>query len=76
MKQHPMESNDSFRTRFDAAVLTLELTGGGHIFCSETLIEAADEDQRPTEAEITIEEQKFKAMMMMVKADANRFKTL
>lgn len=76
MKQHPMESNDLFRTRFDAAVLTLELTGGEHIFCSETLIEAADKDARPSKDEIAAEEQKFKAMMMLVKANTNRFKTL
>ena len=71
-RQHPLESNDSFRTRLDAAILTLELTGGKRMFCSEKLINAANPSE-PTDAEIKAEEQLFKAMFMIMKSDPNRF---
>ena len=76
IRQHPMESNDSFRTRLDAAVLTLELANGKHILCSDKLIESADTTKSPTTAEITVEEEKFKAMLMVVRADGNRYGSL
>ena len=68
IRQHHLESNDSFRTRLDAAVLTLELANGKHVLCSEKLIVAANADS-PTAKEIGVEEEKFKAMLMVVRAD-------
>ena len=59
IKQHPMDSNDSFCTRLDAAVLTLELANGKHILYSDKLIETTDKTS-PTAAEITVEEENSK----------------
>ena len=75
IRQHPLESNDSFRTRLDAAVLTLELANGKHVLCSEKLI-VAQNTSSPTAKEISEEEEKFKAMLMVVQADGNRYGTL
>ena len=75
IRQQPYESNDSYRTRLDALVLTLELSGGKHMLCSDELIEPKDPDQ-PTEQEIKDEEEKMKAMILIVRADPNRFSAL
>eukprot|EP00957_Ditylum_brightwellii_P192170 14628501-Ditylum_brightwellii.AAC.1 len=37
MQQGDTESNDGFLKQFKANAQTLELAGGGHIFCSEQL---------------------------------------
>jgi ribosomal protein L25 (general stress protein Ctc) len=75
IKQGQHESNDSFRKRLDSAVLTLELAGGKHILVSDVLLKAADVDN-PTTAELDIEEEKFKAMVLIMRADPLRYTTL
>ena len=65
IKQGQQESNDSFRKRLDSAVLTLELAGGKHILVSDVLLKAVDLDN-PTPEELDIEEEKFKAMVLIM----------
>jgi hypothetical protein len=75
IKQSQYESNDSFRKRLDSAVLTLELAGGKHILVSDVLLKAADIDN-PSPVELDIEEEKFKAMVLIMRADPYRYNTL
>ena len=75
IKQQEFESNDAYRTRLDSTVLTLELAGGKHVLCSNELIVAAKKE-KPTEAEIRVEEEKLKAMLMIVRADPIRYSLL
>ena len=75
IKQGSTESNDSFRKRIDAYALTLSLTNGKHVLVSPELIQATNPKQ-PSEAEIKAEEEKFKAMLMILRADPGRFGSL
>ena len=72
IKQGARESNDSFRKRIDAYALTLSLTNGKHVMCSPELIVAENKDS-PTEKEKEAEIEKFKAMLMILRADPGRF---
>ena len=75
IKQGETESNNSFRKRVDAYALTLKLSGGEHIMCSPTLIKAVNK-QKPSDEEIQVEEDKFKAMLMVLRADPTRYGAL
>ena len=75
IRQGKTESNDSFRKRVDAYALTLKLSGGEHIMCSPTLIKASNKKE-PTEDKIEVEEDKFKAMLMILCANHIRYGAL
>ena len=75
IKQGQSESNDSFRKRVDAAAVTLHLSGGAHVMCSPILIKAVDVN-KPTDKEKALEHDKFKAMLMILRADPGRYGTL
>ena len=75
IKQQSHESNDSFRTRLDASVLTLELAGGKHVLCSDVLLKAKDVTN-PTTEEIKAEENKLKAMLMIIRSDTTLYSAL
>ena len=72
VRQGQSESNDSFRKRIDSAALTLMLAGGTNALCSFDLIEALD-PMAPTHDEIEKEIEKIKAIMMILRADGNRY---
>ena len=74
-RQGQMESNDSYRKRIDSATLTLSLARGEHILYSPLLIDVVDKN-KPTESELTAEENKLKAMLMILNADPARFTNL
>ena len=44
MKQGPNKSNNYYLDRFKAAVLTVEMAKGGHIFVSHELVEGMNDD--------------------------------
>ena len=75
IKQGANESNDSFRKRIDAYALTLSLTNGEHVMCSPDLMVTQDKD-KPTKAKKEAESEKFKAMLMILRADPGRFGAL
>ena len=75
IKQGAHESNDSFRKRIDAYALTLSLTSGDHVMCSPDLM-VAQKKEKPTDAEKEAEKEKFKAMLMILRADPGRFGAL
>ena len=74
-KQGANESNDSYRKRIDAATLTLSLAGGEHMLYSPILIEAKIPNA-PSETELAVEENKLKAVLMILNSDSNRYTTL
>ena len=75
IKQGATESNDSFRKRVDSAAVTLQLAGGDHVMCSPILIESVSKESF-TPKEIAAEQDKFKAMLMVLRADPGRFGAL
>ena len=75
IRQGESESNDSFRKRVDAYVLTLKLLGGEHILWSPQLIKSNNKKD-PSKDEIEVEEDKFKAMLMILRADHIRYGAL
>ena len=72
VRQGPNESNDSFRKRIDSVVLTISLIGGTDYLYSREISAAMDPDE-PGAEEIEAEEQKMKAMLMILRADQGRF---
>ena len=76
IRQGATESNDSFRKRIDSSALTLSLSGGNHMLWSPELIRPADSSGIPTDIEVDKEMATFKAMVMILRADAGRFSEL
>ena len=76
ISQGPNESNDSFRKRIDSAALTLSLAGGDHMLWSPALIKMKMPDQGPSDKEIESDTDTFKAMVMILRADSNRYSSL
>ena len=74
MKQGPDESNDYYLDRFGAAVLTVEMAKGGHIFLSPELVEGSG--TALTNEEILCEKEKSKAILLLKNADDKRFGSL
>ena len=74
--QQPYESNDLYQTRLNALILTLELSSGKHILCSEELFKLKDPQVGPTNAKIKAEEEKLKAMILILRVDTHRYATL
>ena len=72
IRQGPTESNDSFRKRVDSSAQIMELAGGSHVFYSPQVSSAADKD-KPTIKEKEDEKQRFKAMIMILRSDPERF---
>jgi hypothetical protein len=71
MKQGPYESNNAYRTRLDSNALTVILAGGQGVLCSYKLLNVSYENA--TETEIDEEMERFKAMIMIRRADHARF---
>ena len=71
MRQGATENNDDYMKRFTSNLQVLELAGGGHILCSPTLMTKAG--TAPTDDEIKVEEEAFKAMCLFKRADTTRF---
>ena len=74
MRQGATESDDDYLTRFNARAESLELAGGGHIFCSPDILKKAIE--RATTEEIKDEKEIFKAICFLVRADETRYRSL
>ena len=75
IRQGQSESNDSFRKRIETNTVTLELAGGGHILYSPKISEAADKNS-PKDDKKEVEIQRFKAMIMILRADPARYGSL
>ena len=75
IRQGQSESNDSFRKRIEANAVTLELAGGGHVLYSPKISEASDKNN-PKDDEKEVEIQRFKAMIMILRADPARYGVL
>ena len=75
IRQGPNESNDSYRKRVDSAALTLSLVGGKNVFYSEEISDALD-PEKPGKEEICAEEEKLKAMIMIIRSDPGRYASL
>jgi hypothetical protein len=71
MKQGQYETNDAYRTRIDSNALTVELAGGRGALCSYTLLGKSHDDA--TEEDTMQEIERFKAMIMIRRADQARF---
>ena len=72
VRQGQNESNDSFRKRIDSVFLTVSLVGGEDFLYSREISAAMDPDA-PIMAEMVAEEQKMKAMLMILRADQSRY---
>ena len=75
VRQTQSESNDSFRKRIDSGALTLMLAGGTSALCSLELMNVTD-PKAPTQDEVLAEIEKVKAIMMILRADPNRYASL
>ena len=71
MRQGHSESNDSYMERFRSNVAIVELVHGSHVFCSHAIIDKAA--AIPTAEEIAVEEERFKAMLLLHNADEKRY---
>ena len=74
MKQGPNKANNYYLDRFKAAILTVEMAKGGHIFASPELVECSN--STPTKEEILREEEKSKVILLLKNADDKRFGSL
>jgi hypothetical protein len=74
MRQGEAESDSGYMKRFEMNVETLITAGGRHILCSPELMDK--EEDEPTEDEIDVEENKFKAICFIKRSDPNRYKSL
>ena len=72
MKQGESESDTSYMKRFKVNLDTLYSAGGKHILCSPELVEAVDKDNI-TDKEKEVEENKFKAIILLKRSDPNRY---
>ena len=75
MRQGPTEPNNSFRKRVEANATTLELSGGAHIMYSPQ-ISTAQDAKNPKEEETKVEKDRFKAVIMILRADPARYSSL
>ena len=75
ISQRENESNDSYRTRFEAQTLTLHLVGGKHVMSSPSIIKKLFPN-KITPAKVLLEEQKMKSMIFIMGADPSRFSSL
>ena len=71
-KQGANESNDSYRKHINAYALTQFLTNGKYVMCSPELIVTTNK-KSPSKAKKEVEIEKFKAMLMILRADQGRF---
>ena len=75
MHQANNESDDSVLKRAKSAVETLVLAGGRHVLCSPDIMDTIVLNN-PTDQEISIEEEKFRAIHLLQIADSNRYSSL
>ena len=75
VKQRENETNDAYRKRFDSQVLTLDLVGGNHVMSSPDIMRNIKTNTLSA-ADIIAEEQRTKAMMLILGADPTRFQSL
>ena len=74
MRQGNNESNDRYLERFKANVLATELTYGSHVFYSPEL--SGKERHLSTHQEITLQEEKSKAVLLLMNSDMGRYQKL
>ena len=77
--QRENETNEDYRTRFESQTTTMGLVGGKHILTSPTLLQRIVKKGNTTIAtdkQKLEEEQKMKAMIMIIGADHGRFATI
>ena len=72
IRQGQNESNDSFRKRIEAVVLTVSLVGGDFMLYS-TSVTVAKDPMDPKKEEINEDLERLKAMLMILRADFNRY---
>ena len=72
VRQGQNKSNDSFRKRVDSVTLTVSLVAGSKMLYSEDISNAVDPTD-PSDEEVEIEEQRLKAMLMIIRSDFGRF---
>ena len=71
MRQGPTEANDTFLERYKSNIGVVELSFGDYIFCcTKVMVKVATV---PTDDEITIEKDRFKAMLLLKNADEKRY---
>ena len=75
VRQRENESNDAYRKRFESQSMILDLVGGKHVMSSPTIL-GLMKYGNATAADIIKEEQKTKAMMLILGADPSRFQHL
>ena len=75
VRQRENESNDAYRKRFESQVLILDLVGGKHVMSSPDILRLMKYSEI-TAADIIEEEQRTKAMMLILGADPSRFQPL
>ena len=75
VRQRDFETNDAYRKRFESHVMTLHLVGGRYVMSSPQILQSLISGTT-TAADVIAEEQKMKAMMMILGADPARFSTL
>jgi len=71
IQQGPTEANDAFLERYKANVGVVELAAGDYIFCCNRLMTKVNAE--PTDDEISIEKDRFKAMLLLKNADNRRY---
>ena len=71
MRQGITESDNEYLTRFNSRHKTLELAGGGHIFCSSEILGKTIHDA--TDMEMKIEKERFLAMCFLMRSDKSRY---
>ena len=69
MKQGGSEANDNYLERFKANVGVVELAQVRNVFCSREIIQ----NPTPTSNDINIEEDCFKAILLLKNADDKRY---
>jgi hypothetical protein len=75
MHQGNNESDDSVLKRAKSAVETLVLAGGRHVLCSPDIMDTVVLNN-PTDQEISIEEERFRAIHLLQIADPQRYSSL
>lgn len=74
MRQGPTKSNDSFQKRVEANAISMELAGGSHIMFSPQIATIADKTSGASKEEK--EKNRFKAIIMILRADPGRYASL
>ena len=74
MNQGQHEANDHYLERFKAAVLTVEMEKGRHIFASPELVKSSG--STPSKEDLLREEERSKVILLLKNSDDKRFGSL